>query len=98
MRLKHRVEEHDDLVLHYGKHVSEAFSTMACECGQLHRHLGASKVFECVALHCARHGPGVRFHRDRRSAREIYVLNTFRVHKPARAAVAALLGLSTSAV
>ena len=104
-RLQDRVEEHEDVVLHYGKHVSEAFSTMACECGRLHRHLGASKVFTCPAPVCARHGPGVSFDRDRRAARQIAVLNAFRVYKRVRVhapagsmadAAALLLGLRTA--
>jgi hypothetical protein len=80
-RLADCVEEYGDVVLYSGKDVSEAFSTMACECGQLNRHLGGCKVFECVAPLCARHGRGVRFHRDRRSARLITVANSFRVCK-----------------
>ncbi len=84
-RLADRVEEYSDVVLHHGKNVSEAFTTMACDCGQLNRGLGASKVFTCADPKSARHEPGVAFDRDRHAARNIAVLNSFRVYKPVRA-------------
>lgn len=56
------------MTLHTGKDVSESYTTMVCECGQMNRHVGASKVYVCADPNCAAHGGGVPFDRNLRSS------------------------------
>ena len=80
-----RAEQYADIRVFHGKQVSEAYTTMACECGQLNRHLGGSKTFVCVDPQCPRHSCGgskrVAFDRDSKSARETYALNGSYYHE-----------------